>query len=50
MNRTPIISRGQSLQILGNDLRRAALERRAAELKDATPERREALPTMNNFG
>ena len=38
-----IISRGQSLQILMNDLRKAALERRAVELKDATPEGRETI-------
>lgn len=43
MNRNPIISKGESLQILGNDLRRVALERRAAELKDATPEMRKAI-------
>ena len=43
MNRSPIISSAQSLQILKNDLRRAALERRAAELKDATPEEREVI-------
>ena len=43
MNRNPIISRGESLQILGNDLRRAALERRAGELKDTTPEKRKAI-------
>src|SRR5438874_1728471 len=40
MKPNAIISRGQSLQILINDLRKAALERRATELKDATPERR----------
>jgi hypothetical protein len=40
MNRSPIISRKQSLQILANDLRRAALEKRAADLKGATPEKR----------
>lgn len=43
MNRSPIISRGQSLKILGNDLRRAALEKRAGELKEAIPEKREAI-------
>ena len=36
----PIISRRESLQILGNHLRKQALEKRAAELKEATPERR----------
>jgi hypothetical protein len=35
-----IISDGQALQILRNDLRRAALEKRAAELSIATAERR----------
>ena len=40
MNRSRIISREQSLQILGNDLRRAAMEKRAADLKGATPEKR----------
>jgi hypothetical protein len=43
MNPSPIISKIESLQILGNDLRRAALERKAAELKDTTPEKREAI-------
>lgn len=43
MKLSAIISRGQSLQILANDLRRAALERRATELKEATPERRQAI-------
>ena len=43
MNRSPIISKRESLQIPGNDFRRAALERRAAQLKDATPEKREAI-------
>jgi hypothetical protein len=38
-----IISRGESLQILMNDLRRAALEKRAAELNQAGPERRAAI-------
>jgi hypothetical protein len=40
-----IISRGESLQILMNDLRKAALERRAAELGEASPEKREAILT-----
>ncbi len=35
-----IISDSQALQILKNDLRRFALEKHAAELNDATPERR----------
>ena len=35
-----IISRAQSLQILENDLRKIALEKRAAELKDAGVEER----------
>jgi hypothetical protein len=38
-----IISRAESLRILGNDLRRAALERRAADLKEASPERRQEI-------
>lgn len=43
MKRSTIISRGQSLRILMNDLRKAALERRAVELRDATPEARETI-------
>ena len=43
MNRSSIISKRESLQILGNDLRRAALEKRAAELKDTTPEKRDTI-------
>ena len=43
MNRRSIISRKQSLQILGNDLRIAALGKRAADLKGATTEKREAI-------
>jgi hypothetical protein len=38
-----IISRAESLRILENDLRRAALERRAADLKEASPEKREEI-------
>lgn len=38
-----IISDAQALQILQNDLRKRALERHAAELKDATPERRSEI-------
>ena len=40
-----IISSGESLQILMNDLRKAALERRSAELDKASPEKREAILT-----
>jgi hypothetical protein len=40
VSRQPIISRAQALQILKNDLRRVALEEHAAELNNATPERR----------
>jgi len=43
MKPSAIISREQSLQILANDLRRAALEKRAVELKDATLEGRETI-------
>ena len=43
MNPSAIISREQSLQILANDLRKDALEKRAVELKDATLERRETI-------
>ena len=35
-----IISRAESLQILKNDLRRLALEKKAAELREASTERR----------
>jgi hypothetical protein len=38
-----IISQREALEILRNDLRRAALEKRTAELKDATPGRREEI-------
>ena len=38
-----IISRSQSLQILMNDLRKAALEKRAAELEGASPETRQQI-------
>jgi len=38
-----IISRAESLQILENDLRKVALEKRAGELKDATAEKRESI-------
>jgi hypothetical protein len=43
MKPSQIISRAESLRILGNDLRKAELESRAAELKDATPEKRESI-------
>ena len=43
MKPSAIISREQSLQILANDLRKAALEKRAVELKDATLEVRETI-------
>ena len=43
MKPSAIISRGQSLQILRNDLRKVALEKRAGEMRDATPERRETI-------
>ena len=35
-----IISRGEAMQILRNDLRRLALAQHSAELNDATPERK----------
>ena len=38
-----IISNSQARQILKNDLRRLALQKHAAELKDATPERRSEI-------
>ncbi len=40
MTSQSIISDGEALQILKNDLRKAALEKHAAELNNATPERR----------
>ena len=40
MNSGAIISRAESLQILKNDLRKLALEKHAAELKEASTERR----------
>jgi len=43
MKPSGIISRAESLQILANDLRRAALEQRAAELKDASAAKRETI-------
>ena len=38
-----IISRGESLQILMNDLRKAALEKRSTQLNEASPEERMAI-------
>jgi hypothetical protein len=38
-----IISDSEALQILKNDLRRLALEKHAAELNNATPERRSEI-------
>jgi len=38
-----IISRAESLQILKNDLRRRALEKHAAELKNVSAEKRDKL-------
>jgi hypothetical protein len=43
MTHESIISREQSVQILKNDLRKAALEQHADELKNATPERRQEI-------
>jgi hypothetical protein len=43
MKARTIISRAESLQILRNDLRKAALEKRAGELKDATVEKRATI-------
>ncbi len=39
MNRS-IISDGEALRILKNDLRKSALEKHAAQLNEATPERK----------
>jgi hypothetical protein len=38
-----IISRGESLQILRNDLRKLALEKHAASLKTSTAEERQKI-------
>ena len=38
-----IISRAESLQLLKNDLRKLALEKYAAELKEASTERRSEI-------
>jgi hypothetical protein len=43
MKNKPIISRGESLRILENDLRKHALEQHGAELKSATEERRREI-------
>jgi hypothetical protein len=43
MTNHSIISDSEALQILKNDLRRRALEKHAAELNDATPERRSQI-------
>jgi hypothetical protein len=43
MTRAGIISRAESLQILKNDLRKAALEKHAAELAKATAEDRQKM-------
>jgi hypothetical protein len=43
MNFGAIISPGEALQILQNDLRRAALEKHAAELKEAGPDKRQEI-------
>jgi hypothetical protein len=43
MKRGAIISRSKSLQILKNDLRKAALEKHAAELAKATAEDRQKM-------
>jgi hypothetical protein len=43
MWRAGIISRSESLRILKNDLRKAALEKHAAELAKATPEDRQEM-------
>jgi hypothetical protein len=39
----PIISPSQALEILEKDLRRSALEKRASEIKVASPETRAAI-------
>jgi len=43
MKHAGIISRGESLQILKNDLRKAALEKHAGELAKATAEDRQKM-------
>lgn len=46
MKHATIISRGESLRILRNDLRKAALEKLAAELANATAEERKRIVTL----
>jgi hypothetical protein len=48
MNHAGIISRAESLRIVKNDLRKAALEKHAAELANATAEDREKLLAQIN--
>jgi hypothetical protein len=43
MKHAAIISRGEALQILKNDLRKAALEKHAAEFAKATAEDRQKI-------
>ena len=43
MKHSGVISRGESLQFLKNDLRKAALEKHAAELAKATAEDRQKM-------
>ena len=43
MTNQPIISQDEALRILKNDLRKLALEKHAAELNNATPERRSEI-------
>ena len=43
MTNRSIISDGEALQILKNDLRKLALEKHAAELNNATSERRSEI-------
>ena len=43
MTHRPIISRSEALQILANQLRKAALKRREVELRDSTPAEREKI-------
>ena len=46
MKPTGIISRSESLSILANDLRKAALEKHAADLANAPAEEREKIITL----
>ena len=50
MNHGSIISDAEALQILKNDLRRLALEKYAAELNNATPERTSEIMTQIEEG